>query len=139
MKYFKRLGLYKNYNGNNQFNPRTLEAVSYGWWTYLRRLDNGLVVINNTYYSNSTSKHQMHLASLLRTLGIEVDIVVTKSTRSLDDIEGIIDDLKAYIRELQLEIAKPRSWHSTNERRQREINKTLSQIEILSKSLEKVG
>lgn len=73
MRYFKRLKIYKDYSGNNTFNPETLDAHSYGWWRYLAKVD-GKLVFNNYRYSVTTGKHQSNLSHLLRQLGIEPDI-----------------------------------------------------------------
>ncbi len=70
MKYFNRLKLYKA--NNVVFNPETLEAHSYRWWRFVAKID-GLVLFNNYRYSNSTSKHQSKVRSVLSQLGIQVD------------------------------------------------------------------
>ena len=71
MKYYPRLGLYKA--SNLTFNPSTLDAYSYGYWRFVARVE-GVVIFNNYRYSNSTSKHQYKVRSLLKSLGIKIDI-----------------------------------------------------------------
>ena len=73
MKYFKRLKIYKDYSGNNTFNPETLEAYSYRWWKYIGVVE-GKTVFNNFRYSVTTAKHQRNAISLLKELGIKIDI-----------------------------------------------------------------
>lgn len=74
MKYFKRLGLYKA--ANVTFNPKSLDAHSYGWWRFVALVD-GLVVFNNFSYSNTTAKHQRKVSGLLNELGIKVDLTLS--------------------------------------------------------------
>lgn len=73
MKHMKRSGLYQCSNYNCTFNPATLEAHSYRWWRFVARID-GKVIFNSYRYSNSTSKHQSKVRSLLQELGIKIDL-----------------------------------------------------------------
>lgn len=73
MKLMKRANIYKA--SNVTFNPETCEAVSYDWWMFTK-LVNGKLVFNNHSYSNSTRKHQYKVRSLLRELGLEIDLTV---------------------------------------------------------------
>lgn len=75
MRYYPRLKVYKNTNNTNYFDPQTMEATSYNWWVYLKRI-NGKLIFNNYSYSNSTCKHQNHLWSVLNALNIKPDLVV---------------------------------------------------------------
>lgn len=75
IKYYERKNIYKNSNGTNTFNPETCEALSYGWWVYVKRI-NGKVVFNNHSYSVTTSKHQGEMRRLLRELDIEIDLFI---------------------------------------------------------------
>ena len=52
MKYYKKLKEYKASNVSLTIEPR-LEAYSYSWWLFVVRYK-GLVIFNNTTYSNPT-------------------------------------------------------------------------------------
>lgn len=73
MKLMKRSGIYKARNVT--FNPKTLEAHSYGWWKFVALVE-GKVVASNYRYSVTTAKHQRKVNSLLNDLGIKVDITM---------------------------------------------------------------
>lgn len=73
MKHMKRSGLYQASNYNVTFDPSKVEARSYSWWVFVAKVE-GLVVFNNYRYSNSTSKHQSKVRSLLNDLGIKIDL-----------------------------------------------------------------
>ncbi len=79
------------YTGSNViYNPRTTEAWSYGWWQFVKLLD-GKVIFNNYYYSNTTSKHQSKVRSLLATLGVTVheSLPVPKGLQTVDTLEEL--------------------------------------------------
>lgn len=71
MKFMKRSQVYKA--SNVQFDPKKIEAFSYGWWKFVGLID-GRVVFNNYNYSNSTIKHQYKTRKLMNDLGIKIDI-----------------------------------------------------------------
>lgn len=71
MKWFKRLKLFKA--SNVTFNPKTMDAFSYGWWRFVAVVE-GKLVFNNYGYSTSTRKHQAKLRRLLEELHIKVDL-----------------------------------------------------------------
>lgn len=73
MKYMTRTNIYQCSNYNCTFNPTTLEAFSYCWWKFVAVVE-GKVVFNSYRYSNSTSKHQSKVRSLMRELGIKIDL-----------------------------------------------------------------
>lgn len=70
MKYFPRLKQYKA--ANVTFNPNTLEAHSYAWWCFVKRI-NGQIVFNEHKYSPTTSRHQSKVKALLAELNINID------------------------------------------------------------------
>lgn len=74
MKYFKRAGIYKA--SNVSFDPKLIEARSYDWWVFVKVIK-GKVVFNSFRYSNTTSRHQSKVRSLMRELGIKVDLEVS--------------------------------------------------------------
>lgn len=71
MKLMKRTGIYQA--SNVSFDPKTVEAHSYRWWKFVGIVE-GKVVFNDYRYSNTTSKHQSKVRSLLQQLGIDVDL-----------------------------------------------------------------
>lgn len=71
MKLMKRTNTYKA--ANVTFDPTKIEAFSYGWWRFVAVVE-GLVVFNNYSYSNTTSKHQAKVRSLMNELGIKIDL-----------------------------------------------------------------
>ena len=73
MKHMKRANIYQASNYNVTFNPAKVEAYSYKWWKFVSIID-GLVIFNNYRYSNSTSKHQSKVMSLMQTLNIKIDL-----------------------------------------------------------------
>ena len=86
MKYFKRLGLYKA--SNVTFDPSTCTALSYDWWVFVKRIE-GKVVFNGYRYSVSTAKHQRKVRTLLRELGIRIDLEVSfKVAQAVQDLEN---------------------------------------------------
>lgn len=70
MKHYKKTNTYKA--SNVSFNPTTLEATSYNWWIFVKRIK-GKTVFNSYRYSVSTSKHQSKVRSLMSQLGIKID------------------------------------------------------------------
>lgn len=73
MKFMKRANIYQCSNYNCTFDPATVEAHSYRWWRFVAVID-GLVIFNSYRYSNSTSKHQRKVRSLMYELGIKIDL-----------------------------------------------------------------
>lgn len=61
------------------FDPISMHATSYGWWSMLSVIK-GVLVRNECGYSAQTSGHQSMLDKAMKALGIEADLVV--STRS---------------------------------------------------------
>ena len=73
MKHMKRANIYQCSNYNCTFNPETIEAHSFRWWRFVAKVD-GMVIFNSYRYSNSTSKHQSKVRSLMSQLGIKIDL-----------------------------------------------------------------
>lgn len=89
MRWYSRLKVYKA--SNVSFSPETLEARSYDWWVFVKRI-NGKVVFNWHSYSNSTRKHQYKVYDLLKQLGIKIDVTVD-TRASLSGVESIKDSM----------------------------------------------
>lgn len=77
MKYFTRLGIYKA--SNVKFNPETLIATSYDWWTFVRQVD-GKVLFNTYRYSPTTGRHQAKVRKLMNSLGISFEEVAMRES-----------------------------------------------------------
>jgi hypothetical protein len=73
LKYFPRLNKYKA--ANVSFDPSTVTAVSYDWWTFVMVID-GQVVFNAYPYSVTTKRHQARVKQTMQELGIEIDLEV---------------------------------------------------------------
>lgn len=128
MKFYSRLGIYKNSTGNNVYNPDTQNATSYGWWLY-STIYKGKLIFNNTHYSPTTCKHQ---GDTLRLLDYNTDLTLYNTRESLGDIEKAlhdnIDNLKANIRGLIALIKKPHTRKTTNDNRRIEVRNNLDKI-----------
>lgn len=70
-----RKGIYED--SNVTFDPKTCQAQSYGWWTFVKRIG-GQVVFNDYKYSETTSAHQRKLRLTLEALGIQIDRTVSQ-------------------------------------------------------------
>jgi len=75
IKYFPKLKIYKNSTGNVTFDPATITADSYNWWTFVKVIKKK-VVFNDYYYSSSTSAHQSLVREVMKELGIKIDVTV---------------------------------------------------------------
>lgn len=125
MKYYKRSGMYKA--SNVSFNPETYEAYSYDWWLFVCKIGD-CIVFNNYNYSNTTSKHQSKLRSLLDELGIKITCTI-ESPKGLQDLQSTIDYYEVVIANLHAAIDKPRSHKSTNLKRQKQVQHYQQKIE----------
>lgn len=74
-KWRPKLGYYTD-GQNNKFDLENFEATSYKWWTYVSKIK-GKVVFNSYPYSSTTSNHQRNMRSLLKQLGIKIDVEVS--------------------------------------------------------------
>ena len=117
-RYVKRDNSFKS--SNFTFNLDTLEAVSYGWWTFSMKLSEDKVLFNRTCYSSTTVKHQQKASLILSALNIsrftlfDTRINMTNISISIgDNIKGLSNQCKT----LQTLIDKKGSHRSTNEDR----------------------
>lgn len=78
---------------NVTFDKDLTEARSYQWWVFVKKIQ-GKTVFNSYRYSPTTGKHQHKVRSLMRTLGIKIDVEVQVK-------EGLNDhrNIKALIKE----------------------------------------
>lgn len=135
MKYYSRLGIYKNSTSTNIVNTDKNYAISWNWWFYIKEIK-GKLVLNNYSYSNSTSKHQRNGSALFN---YNFDLVI-ETEKSLDDPNCLYDAINEYrfkIAELERAIAKPRSRKSTNEERKQQIEHYKEKIESIETLIRK--
>ena len=131
MKYFKRLGIYKNSTGSNYYDPQKQEAFSYDWWRYLQNIE-GHLVFNNYSYSSTTSQHQHNL---LRIIGYKTPKITVYLRNGLNGISSIHDEIERLINEnleLKKTILKPRTKKKTNFSRLENIKYNIKQIKKLA-------
>jgi len=131
MKYFSKLKLYKA--SNVSFNPATCRAYSYDWWRFVDKI-NGLVIFNDYNYSPSTNKHQWKIRSVLRDLGIKIDLEI-EAPKGLQSPESAIAYHTMEVTRLKNEIAKPRSHKAKNVQRQAKITELNQKIDVVNKLL----
>jgi hypothetical protein len=129
LRYYKKLGLFKA--SNVAFYPTTLEATSYDWWVFVKRIG-GKIVFNSFRYSPTTNKHQSKVRSLLEQLGINIDFEIS-APKGLQNLQSAIDHYEYSINALQQEIANPRSRKGKNILREQQIRDMQKQIEIVKR------
>lgn len=100
-----------------------LEAWSYDWWQYITIDSVGNVFMQDTSYSSFTSKHQSNVRSILRRLGIRVNVSVynCKESHFGHGINSVLTDEIAAIEKwnenLLAETKVKGSWKKTNKSR----------------------
>ncbi len=113
MKYMKRARVFKA--TNVVFDPNEIHATSYDWWVFVKRIK-GKTVFNDYGYSNTTRRHQWKVRSLMRELGITIDVEI-EAPKGLQRLDTAVDHYKYKIEELEQAIAKPRSKRVKNAER----------------------
>jgi hypothetical protein len=110
MRYYKRLKVYKS--NNNYFDPNKIEAYSYNWWKFVSIIK-GKIVFNTYRYSNTTSRHQYNVRSVMRDLGIKIDCKID-CPKGLDHLYSGIVYYQYEISKLKELINNPKSRKFTN-------------------------
>lgn len=135
MKYYSRLDVYRT--SNNEVSLTSQRAYSYGWWKYWT-VDNGISIFNNTYYSQSTCKHQREALKLIR----EPDLILYHTKESLGNpakaLQNEVDGMQYEIRQLEKAITRPRSHKAKNEERYQKIKEYQERIERIKDTLEQL-
>lgn len=127
LRYRKRTG---DFVGSNVgFDPIKMHATSYRWWDMVRRI-NGLVVFNDYGYSMSTRRHQSKVRSLMRQLGIKIDLEI-EARKGLQDLGTAIADYEYQINELIAEIQNPRSRKDKNLQRAARIRDLQAKVKTI--------
>lgn len=138
MKYYKRLGVYKNSTGSNYYDPEKQEAFSYRWWRYLQNIE-GKLVFNNYSYSVTTSGHQSTLRSLLDYPSDMIYVRVSEGLNGIGSIHTYIKTLENECEALRKDILRPRTRKSTNKNRVWEMKNKLKEIKKLVDTFNLVG
>jgi len=91
-----------------------VSATSYDWWKYLTTDEVGNVIFNYSRYSQSTMAHQGKTRSVLRRLGIKVNLFLWETTEGLSDPEAAINSeircLETENKELMIKVT-PKGTH----------------------------
>lgn len=117
---------------NNYFDPVAFKAVSYNWWTYVMKIK-GKVVFNDHNYSMTTCKHQGEMRTLLRQLGIKIDLYVNMH-QSLENFETqALRPLYELMFQLEIETARKGSKPETNKVRKAKIKTLIKNIAMARK------
>lgn len=117
MRLYPRLKQYKC--SNLIYDIEQQIAHSYGWYVIAKRF-NGIMVVNDYNYSNTTLTHSYKLKRLFDE--IDIDYVTIEAPRGLQDLDASINHYADLIFNLQQKINKPRSRKSTNDERHALIN-----------------
>ncbi len=132
MKYMKQAGIYKA--SNVIFNPQLMQAVSYDWWIFVKKIG-PLTVFNSYGYSNTTRKHQAKVKTLLRELEIDIHADI-ESPQGLQNLTSSETWYQVKIAAIQSAIDKPRSQAKKNLERMKqigELQQKLKQVKHLIK------
>ena len=120
---------------------RDFEGRSYGHWLFARPDGRGGAIVNRTYYSNSTVKHQIKGLDCLRTLGIPVSLELRHTTEDLTNLKAALEaevlGLTARNAALAALISKKGTRKRTNEERKAEMEANAVQIKKLRKLIQR--
>jgi hypothetical protein len=120
-------------SSNFTMNLGTLEAKSYNWWIFVRKV-NGKVIFNHTTYSQTTCKHQ---GKALQVLDYKYDLKLRFTRKSLSDLPAALESevigAKRAITQLISDIKKPRTQKAKNEERKQSISKLVQHIDLVRK------
>lgn len=100
---------------NVSFNPETLEATSFKWWYFVKRIG-GKVVFNDYRYSSFTSRHQNKVRLLMKRLGIKIDLEI-EAPKGLQDLQAAHDWYEGHIIRLVSLMSMPRTHAAKNAER----------------------
>jgi len=117
-----------------------LSATSYDWWRFVWSDSVGNIIINNSRYSISTSKHQSAVWSILRRLNrpvcLELNYVRSSHRFANSAIEDEIKAIGGLIRKLESEISAKGSHRRKNEERREQIKHFEFRIKDLQRYLD---
>lgn len=110
---------------NVWFDSEKINGVSYNGWYFVRKM-HGKVVFNEYRYSNTTSKHQYKVESLMNQLRIKIDIVIDVK-ESLTNIK--LEEMS--IKQLITESKRQKLERETYKRTQQKIKRIKKRLEEL--------
>ena len=112
----------QQFEGSNvSFNPFTQVAKSYDWWVFLTNM-NGIVVFNNSRYSNTTNRHQSKVKALMLRAAIVPSLTLHNTRESLTSgkaLQSEIVNTNALIKQLESELVNPRRKKALDSERQK--------------------
>lgn len=116
---------------NVWFNPATMEATSFAWWYFVKRIG-GKVVFNDYSYSSYTTRHQRKVQSAMKSLGIKVDVVI-QARRGLQDLPQALRDYEERVKTLLALVAKPGTRAAKNAERVEEVKRLQVKMQHVKK------
>lgn len=134
LKFKPKLKIYSNSTGTCTFDPETLEARSYRWWSFVKKIK-GRIVFNDYSYSNSTAAHQSAVRELLKALGIKIDVEVLVRAGLQAFEREALPPLYREMFELELALTRKGARQSTREYRLERI----AQLKLDIATLRKLG
>lgn len=128
MKFYPRLGIFKNSTGVNTFDGT--RAFSYDWYCYALKLADGRWAVVETAYSNTTGKHISEWFSLT---GVRWDSVVrVHAPRGLTDTQAMRDGIAYEQNKLREEMARKGAHKTTNARRLQRIADLEAMLDVVT-------
>lgn len=120
MKFSKKRNQFEA--SNVTFSPSELTAYSYRWWKFLG-IVNDVLIFNVTNYSPTTRKHQIKVMREMEKRGIEPQIVLkfTRKSLSFAALENEIEGAKHAIKELEAILINTRRKKALDDWRKNEV------------------
>lgn len=139
MKYYKKLDVYKS---SNVIIDSKRDAYSYARWKFY---DAETGVFNDTFYSQSTCKHQSKAIFILNSLNMPVHLVLKHTKANLTDVpEAIESEIDAVKSAKYKELSKLNSLKNQDGTRGQKykgniscMNERLEQLEFYLKKVSK--
>lgn len=111
---------------NVYFDPISMVATSYNWWEFVKVIK-GKVVFNDFRYSNTTSRHQSKVASILRELGIKtIDVSVAEGLQKFET--HALPPLYEKMFQAEIDLKNPRRKKDNDSWKRRIIRQCLKDI-----------
>lgn len=133
LKIKKSTGKYEA--SNVMFDPQSMEATSFRWWYFVKRIG-GKVVFNDYSYSSYTTRHQRKVENTMKALGIKVDVVI-QAPKGLQNLPEALAAYQSTIKHLTMLIQKPGTRKAKNEERAariRELQARVKTVQMLIKA-----
>lgn len=114
---------------NVTFDPEKVEATSFRWWYFVKRIG-GKVVFNDYSYSSYTRRHQNKVKLLMKELGIKTDVII-EAPGGLQNLGAAIQHYNSKIKGLIAAIQKPGSRAAKNKERARDVRDLQKRVQTL--------